>query len=119
MAPWDEFEYFFLPQVSYMHPTNSGTFQLVDGNPNRICLVFGNAGAIPGFIGVDPAMASDGSQGYPLINTVQPLTFDQRSYGIMVQVPWFLAGGAAGVGPMVTVTEIILNRWPKMTKAKA
>ena len=106
MAPWDAIKYFATPVDSSLLVPGTIT-QILEGNPQRVALLFS---AVAATCGVSP-FGETAAGAFPILitSTNRPTLFTFRDHGVIVQMPWWVN---AGVGQPLTVWQLILNDWP-------
>lgn len=108
LSPMDSIQYFDPPKVTSFSVSNTGASHIVSYNPMRVGLILSCAAAGGAVCLPDPSVTS--SKGIQISGSVLPIMLTQTDWGILVQSDWYAIGVGATV--TVTVTEVLLNKWP-------
>lgn len=108
MAPWDELQYFDLPQVVQYTSTTDSRTPVAPADPQRAWLLF----TLGGTSVQVTVMLTAGlpNTGILVTQTGLPLIFRARDDPVVTQAAWFASIPAGGT---LTVWTVRLREWPK------
>lgn len=108
MAPWDELQYFDLPDIRQFSNTTDNRTPIAPADPQRIWIAFTQGTASGSHsVSIVPGLAT---AGWVLATSGQVLVFRARDDPVICQGAWY---GSIGVGGLLTVISVRLRVWPK------
>jgi hypothetical protein len=113
-SPRDQLPFFDAPALTLCQVALAGG-QILEANPDRIGLIFGQASTASARIAPAPSVST--TAGLLITTTSNPLEVYNSLSGNLTQVAWF--GMAIGGPCVIPVIEVILKRWPTEVSSRA